>query len=309
MTWGRKIETNKQNRPITIGEIKLGDQSAHRENGPRQDFPNALVRGINMLRASDVKPEKLAKLWNGRFFLGKLGFIAGEPGLGKSLIGILWRPRCPRGDWPGREGAACRGDVIYITAEDGAADTIRPRLEAARADLHRVHIIESVTDHLGVRPFNLVSDLDRLEQCLQAVRKPRLVIIDPINACLSATYGRSFNANDVAQVRALLRRLEALAIKYRVAIVCITHLTKAKSGSPLSRVAGSFAFVAAARSGFMVVRGKDDPEQRIFMPAKNNLGRDIGALAFRIEERVTTGKISAPYAIFTGDQLIAGRRP
>jgi putative DNA primase/helicase len=186
MTWGEKIETKKQNRSVTIEEIKLGDESADRGKRRRQELSsNTKQRGINILRASDVKPEKLAKLWGDRFYHGKLGFIAGEPGLGKSLIGIFMASTVSRrGDWPAGEGTACRGDVIYISAEDGAADTIRPRLEAAGADLDRVHIIESVTDHLGVRPFNLVVDLVPLEQCLQSVRKPRLVIIDPANACM-----------------------------------------------------------------------------------------------------------------------------
>jgi hypothetical protein len=38
--------------------------------------------------------------------------------------------------------------------------------------------------------------------------------------------------------------LEAIGTKYRVAIVCVTHFTKAKGGSALARVTGSFAFVA-----------------------------------------------------------------
>jgi putative DNA primase/helicase len=300
MTWGKKIETKKQNRSVTTKEIKLGDESADRDKQRRQELSsNTKQRGINMLRASDVKPEKLAKLWGGRFYRGKLGFIAGEPGLGKSLIGTFMASTVSsRGDWPGAEGTACGGDVIYISAEDGAADTIRPRLEAAGADLTRVHIIESVTDYHGVRPFNLVTDLDRLDQCLQLVRKPRLVIVDPANACMSPTDWHPFSANSVAQVRALLRRVEALAAKYRVAVVLITHLTKGKGGSELSRLTGSFAFAAAARSVFMVTRGKGDPDQRILIPAKNNLGRDVDALAFRIAQRVTTDKIDAPYITF-----------
>ena len=109
----------------------------------------------------------LARLWSGRFYRGKLGFIAGEPGLGKSLIAIYMAATVSSGgDWPYGEGIACVGDVIYITAEDSAADTIRPRLETAGANLDRVHLIEAVNDYIGPRPFNLVVDLDRLEQCL-----------------------------------------------------------------------------------------------------------------------------------------------
>jgi putative DNA primase/helicase len=274
--------------------------SAHR----RDIVPYSEVRGLEIIRASDVKPKTLARLWNGRFYRGKLGFIAGEPGLGKSLVAPRMAATVSTGDdWPYGQGTARLGDVIYISAEDSLADTIRPRLEAAGADLDRVHVIEAVNDHLGPRPFNLVVDLGRLDQSLQAICKPRLVIVDPINACLSSTDVRPFNPNNVTQVRALIHRLEALAAKHRVAVVCVTHFTKARGGGALSRVTGSFAFVAAARSVFTVLPREDDPDQRIFAPAKNNLGRDVDALAFRIEQRLTSDNILAPYAVFTEANL------
>ncbi len=260
---------------------------------------NSPQHGIVVTRAADLTPQKLSRVWNGRFVLGKIGFMAGEPGVGKGQVATFMAAKVSTGgDWPCGEGAARRGDVICISAEDGAADTIRPRLEAAGASLNRVHIIERVNDYSGTRPFNLLTDLGQLDEVLQSVRKPRLVIIDPINACLSPTDFHRFNPNNVTQVRALLGRLEALAVKHRIAVVCITHLTKAKAASALARVTGSFAFVAAARSVFTVARKQDDPDQRVFAPAKNNLGRDGNPLAFRIEERLTTGGIPAPYAVF-----------
>jgi putative DNA primase/helicase len=259
-------------------------------------------RGIVVTRAADLSPQKLSGVWHGRFVRGKLGFIAGEPGLGKSLIAAYMTAAISTGGkWPGGQGKARRGDTIYITAEDGGADTIRPRLEAAGADLQRIHIIEHVNDYSGPRPFNLLTDLGSLDEILQQLRKPRLLILDPINACLSPTDSHRFNPNSVAEVRALLSRLESLAAKHRIAVVCISHFTKAKAASALARITGSFAFVAAARSVFTVTRKQDDPHLRIFAPLKNNLGGDGNPLAFRIGERLTTGGIRAPYALFVSD--------
>jgi putative DNA primase/helicase len=259
---------------------------------------NIPQHGLVVARAADLKPQKLARVWHGRFFLGKIGIIAGEPGLGKSQIAAYMAAMVSTGGaWPLDEGTSRRGDVIYISAEDGAADTIRPRLEAAGADLDRVHIIEGVNDELGWRPFNLVVDLNKLDEILRNVRKARLVIVDPISACWSSTDVHRFNPNNVTQVRPLLGRIEALAAKHRVAVVFVTHLIKAKGGSALSRVTGSFAFGAAARSVFTVTRKNDDPNQRVFATAKNNHARVV-PLAFRIEERLTTGKILAPYVVF-----------
>jgi putative DNA primase/helicase len=260
---------------------------------------NIPQQGLVVTRAADLKPQKLSRVWNGRFFLGKIGFIAGEPGLGKSLIAAYMTATVSTGGkWWGDEGKARRGDIIYISAEDRAADTILPRLEAAGANLGRVHVIERVNDYSGSRPFNLLTDLGQLDEVLQNLRKPRLVIIDPINACLSPPDHYRFNPNSVTEVRALLGRVEALAIKHRVAIVCVTHFTKARATSALARITGSFAFVAAARSVFTVERKHDDPSLRVFTPAKNNLSGDGNPLAFRIEERLTTGNIPAPYAVF-----------
>ncbi len=279
---------------------RLASRNPGKKNrGAEQKSNVASTRGIVVTRAADLAPQKLSRVWNGRFVLGKIGFIAGEPGLGKSLIAAYMAATISTGGkWPGTEGKARRGDVIYISAEDGAADTILPRLEAAGANLNRVHLIERVNDYSGARPFNLLTDLGQLDEVLQSVRKPRLVIIDPINACLNPTDFHRFNSNSVTQVRALLGRLESLAAKHRVAVVCISHFTKAKAASALARITGSFAFIAAARSVFTVTRKHDDPNQRVFAPAKNNLGADGNPVAFRIEQRLTTGEIPAPYAVF-----------
>jgi AAA domain len=260
--------------------------------------PSANMRGIQMMRASDVKPQQVVSLWGGRFYRGKVSLIAGEPGLGKSQIAAYIAATVSTGgDWPFGEGAARRGDVIYVSAEDSAAETIRPRLEAAGADLDRVHIVERVNDPFGPRPFSLVDDMVLLEQALQEVRKPRLVIVDPVNACLSSTDFRPFNASNVSQVRALVCRLEALATRHRVAIVCVTHFTKAK-GTALFRITGSFAFVAAARSVLTVTRKPDESDRRVLAPAKNNLASEGNAIAFRIEQRLTSDNILAPCVAF-----------
>ena len=105
--------------------------SAERQDNGRR----TKKRGGDLIRASDVEPKKLAGVWNHRFHRGKVGFVAGEPGLGKPLVANHMAATVSTGgDWPLGKGSARRGDVIYITAEDRTADTIRPRLEAAGAD-------------------------------------------------------------------------------------------------------------------------------------------------------------------------------
>ena len=62
--------------------------------------------------------------------------------------------------WPAR-----RGDVILLSAEDDISDTIRPRLEAAGADLSRCWVLPDVQPEPDrpPRPPELPADLDALE--------------------------------------------------------------------------------------------------------------------------------------------------
>ena len=84
------------------------------------------------------------------------------------------------------DGAACdSGSVILLSAEDDAADTIRPRLDAAGVDVSRVHILEAVrvqlTDgSLTEKAFNLETDIALLEGVLREHPDVRLIVIDPL---------------------------------------------------------------------------------------------------------------------------------
>ena len=94
---------------------------------------------------ADVEPEKIEWLWPGRIAIGKQTLIGGEPGLGKSQITTALAATVTNGGaWPCDEGKAPLGSVIILSAEDDAGDTIRPRLDAAGADVTRVHQISAV---------------------------------------------------------------------------------------------------------------------------------------------------------------------
>lgn len=256
--------------------------------------------GLIVTCAADVEPQPIDWLWPQRLAIGKLSMIAGQPGLGKSqLTAFLAAVVSTGGNWPCAEGAAERGDVLMLSAEDDLADTIRPRLEAAGADLDRVHVIEAAMtdDGRGQRGFSLAADLDKLADFLARNGNVRLVTVDPITAYLGGV-----DTHRTSDVRASLAPLQALAQKYRVAVVAISHLNKGGTTGAMNRVTGSLAFVAAARAAFIVAR-EPESDRRLFLPAKNNLGNDSTGCAFKVEQRDLGHGIVAPMIVWDRERV------
>jgi hypothetical protein len=204
---------------------------------------------------ADVQPEKIEWLWPRRIAVGKQTLIGGEPGLGKSQVtAALAATVTTGGDWPCGEGRAPLGSVIILSAEDDASDTIRPRLDAAGADVNRVHQISAVrqSDGKGRRTFNLQADLALLEDAIKRIGDVRLVIIDPVSSYLGKT-----DSHKNAEVRGTLEPLGDMASRLRVAVVSVTHFSKGANQSAVNSFIGSIAFIAAARAAFIVTRDPD----------------------------------------------------
>jgi hypothetical protein len=80
---------------------------------------------LESICAADVKMKAVAWLWPNRFAFRKLGIIAGLPDEGKGqLINYIAAMSTTGGAWPGNEGTAPLGNVIYLQAEDDPEDTV-----------------------------------------------------------------------------------------------------------------------------------------------------------------------------------------
>ena len=234
--------------------LELVDAAPRIIEKPRAEAANASPgRELISVRASDIRAEPIEWVWPGRVARGKHTAIAGDPGTGKSQLLIAMEATITTGGpWPCFEGTAPRGSVIILSAEDGTADTLVPRLMAAGADLTRVHIVSAVRTGKGRENFNLQADLDLLEAKIREVGDCAMVGIDPISSYL----GRKTDSHKNSEVRQVLEPVGLLAERLRVAVVSVTHFSKGGSSAStkaVHRFIGSIAFIGAPRAAFVAI--------------------------------------------------------
>ncbi len=162
--------------------------------------------------------------------------------------------------------------VVYQTAEDNIADTVKPRLIAARADCDRVAYIVDEDAPLTLEDA-------RIEQVI-AETGARLFILDPLQGYLT----QDNDMINAGRMRSQLRRLSEIAAKYRCAVVIVGHMNKASGEKNLYRGLGSIDIAAIARSVLMIARDKENPSIRYMFPIKSSLAPEGEAIAFSINE-------------------------
>jgi hypothetical protein len=275
---------------------------------PREGKADTSGGGSQLIsrRADHIVPKRIEFLWQGRIARGKHTAIAGEPGNGKSQLSVYVAATVSRGgDWPCGEGRSPVGNVIIFNAEDGADDTVVPRLVAAGAVLGRIHIVNAVRQATGRRTFNLQSDLALLEQKIAEIGDVALVIIDPISSYMGKT-----DSHKNAEVRGALEPLSEMAARLNVAILSITHFSKSGAGTnskALHRFIGSIAFVGAPRAAFAVIEDTDSEGRILFLHAKNNMASKPQGLAYRLVQAFVDGAsgqaIVASYVVWDNEPV------
>jgi hypothetical protein len=234
----------------------------------------------DLVLVADVDREPIRWLWPERIPLGKVTVLDGDPGTGKSTLTLTIAAKVTTGS-PFPDGSRPeRADAILLSAEDDIGDTIRPRLEAAGADLTRCWVLPDVQTEPDrpPRPPELPADLDALEGMVKD-KQAALVVIDPIAAFLSG----AVDMHRDQDVRRALAPLAYMAGRTGAAVVIVRHMNKGQ-GSALYRGSGSIGIVGAARAGLLVAPDPDDEDRRVLAMSKTNLAKKLGSLAYRIVE-------------------------
>jgi archaellum biogenesis ATPase FlaH len=258
--------------------------------GPPQPPPPSIA-GVTAV--SNVISEEISWLMQDWIPTGKVSVLFGEPGLGKSLVTLDIAARLTTKsahNWADLGAAPLRDlhrtpkTVLLFSMEDNASDTIRPRLEAAGADLSRIHLFPNG----GLQQFLDHRSLISLIRQVTA----SLVIVDPLSAYLGSRYISSDQ-----QIRNLFAHLADIAQLTGATFLIVHHPNKSRSGVAVMRTAGSLAVTAAARSVMLIARDPEDPSSRILAVVKGNLGPPPPARRFHF---VQEPGVRQPHIIWDG---------
>ena len=229
-----------------------------------------------LINMNDVEIEQVEWLWEGYIPVGKLTILQGDSGKGKTMAMLNLIAAFTTGrdllDPPGSPQIREPINVIYQTAEDGLADTVKPRLVAAGADCSRVSVI-----YEGERMLSMTD-----ERLIWAIRETDagLVVLDPIQAYL----GENVDMHRANEVRPRLKHLGDIAAVNSCGMVLIGHLNKKDSGKPEYRGLGSIDFTAAARSVILCAESPRDRDVRVLASTKCSLTYPPDPVAFRLSK-------------------------
>ena len=235
---------------------------------------DAREKPVPVMKMSEVEETVVQWLWYPFIPFGKVTLIQGNPGKGKTWLAMAIAAYCTNGKELPNALPIEPFNVLYQTAEDGIADTIKPRLAKCGADMTRVRFINEDEKQLSMTD-------DRIEKAIRQ-NNVRLMIMDPIQAYL----GANVDMNRANEIRPLFRHLSTIAERTGCAIVLIGHLNKSSGSQSDYRSLGSIDIAAAVRSILFVekVEKEKDQDIRVVYQQKDSLAKKENPVAFSLGE-------------------------
>ena len=219
------------------------------------------------IRADLIEPEDVDWLWpidleqfHGRVPREMFTVIAGRPKQGKNLLTNRIVADVSRAG----------GQCLISAWEDSSAIVLRPRLEAAGADLKYVHIEDE--------PWLFPQDIDTGAVARAIIdHDADLVIIDP---WIAHTQGRGGNA------RLMLNPLQRLIQETGTAVIVVEHVLKKipSGGGPLAALPGGRSGLpAACRMAFVFGKNPSAQDERVLCHVGGNLTEDLLPMTFELD--------------------------
>jgi RecA-family ATPase len=264
----------------TPAQKRLADQALENVDRLARQAEAADKPGYTVRNLSQVRPERIEWLWPGHLPKGKSIVLDGDPGQGKSTVADDIAARVTTGSpWPDGSPGCSPANVILMSAEDGLADTILPRINAAGGDTSRIFALESVSGEDGSpMPPMLPGSLPVIERAI-AEHDAALLVVDVLMSYLDG----SVNSYKDQDVRAkVMTPLTSMLKRTGCTALLLRHLNKGIGGNAISRGGGSIGIVGAARAAFVIAQDKEDDTRHVMAPEKFNLGVMPKSLAYTL---------------------------
>lgn len=248
--------------------------------------------------AAEIEPEVIEWIWPGRIAKGKLGVIAGQPGLGKSFIMQDVAARITRGAaWPDGSGNAPLGSVLIAASEDGIADTIVPRLLRLGADMSKVFFIDGwrhedhPPDDVGRFVIGDPVSMEAITNHVHDHPDTKLVVLDAADSFLPD----GIKTNESAEVRPVLDALTKFTERLGVTVEMVRHFRKEGAASAVNLISGSGAWAQVPRFGMGLIKDDDDEtgETRTLVSLKMNIERRPPNLSMTIVDGRVAWSVAA----------------
>lgn len=250
---------------------------------------------VDVTKMSEVETQDIHWLWYPFIPFGKVTLMQGDPCQGKTWLAMLIAAFCSSGKALPGEKEMEAFTVVYQTAEDGIADTIKPRLTLCGADMEKVIFINEDEKQLSLTD-------ERIEAAILE-NGAKLLILDPIQAYL----GADVDMNRANEIRPIFRSLAGVAERTGCAIVLIGHLNKNAGQQSNYRGLGSIDIAAAVRSILYVakVENEKDEDVRVVIQTKDSLAPAMTPVAFSLDEEGP--RFLGRYEI-TMEELLSGKK-
>lgn len=240
-----------------------------------EEWGVTLPKSTKYIRLSGVQSAKTEWLWYPYIPLGKITLMTADPGTGKTFFSLYLTSAVSTGNpFFGQDSSQIREPktAIYQTAEDGIADTIKPRLEPMKPNFNNIVVIDETQEPLSL------SNYEEIEQAMKDL-KPALMIFDPLQAYL----GAEVDMHRANEVRSVLSHIGHLAEKYKCAVIFIMHNSKMGQNKALYRALGSIDIPAIARSMLILGKHPNMPNLKVICHEKSSLAPHGQSMLFEID--------------------------
>jgi hypothetical protein len=274
--------------------VEAATPEATASNAPAIADPPTGLRAAKIVTTdwSNVRIEPVNWLMPDRLPFAELTIVEGEGGLGKTTAVLDLAARISTGR-PMPDGTPVESSDVVLVAEEDRVSILKARLQAAGADLARIHHVSSVGDDR----FSLPSHSRALDDFV-AAKGARFVVIDAIFNHIDA--GLKIAAAE--DVRRMLVPLTEIAHDTGAAIVGIRHWGKTPRNAVM-RGLGSVDITNLSRSVLAIARHPADDQTRVVAAVKSNLGEDVAnvrALTFTIESETIADDVKPDSSVRVG---------